>query len=447
MLATRGLPAVPIRPHSRGRDVDGQAGAGPGCARRGRAVHDARRNWPSRCRGRAAIRRAGGAGRARDWPKARGRRCRPTSIRPTTQVLVVVVIEEAAAVERCEEIAAIDGVDVLFVGTSDLSFSMGYRGNMLHPDVIKAAERVRDAALRHGKHVRAAGGVARVAAAVRRRGLPAFPRGVGPHAVCRGRQGLARPARPGDRGAACGVLIVETGAGSRAPGTRASTGAALDGRVVDVAARLSPSTTAADSCGPGSASLRARHGGCARQEGPWPSREVRVIVHAAPGGHVRHGRAVHLARPERAAAACPCCARTASARWARLPSPRSSTPRRTGTSSVTHPSNSRWCRTCGTSISRQATSTCWRDIIVRRRRWRCRRRRRTGRCATSSTRFAAAPASPWARPGPLSVWHLGTLALESAHRPPLRIRAVPGLRAGDHGPARRARRRGHGRRA
>jgi len=65
---------------------------------------------------------------------------------------VVVVIEEAAAVERCEEFAAVEGVDVLFVGTSDLSFSMGLRGNMMHPDVLKAAERVRDAAARHGKY-------------------------------------------------------------------------------------------------------------------------------------------------------------------------------------------------------------------------------------------------------------------------------------------------------
>ena len=68
------------------------------------------------------------------------------------QVLVVAVIEEVEGVERCEEIAAVDGIDVLFVGTSDLSFSMGLRGNMMHPDVLKAAERVRDAAARHGKY-------------------------------------------------------------------------------------------------------------------------------------------------------------------------------------------------------------------------------------------------------------------------------------------------------
>ena len=68
------------------------------------------------------------------------------------EVMVVAVIEEASAVEHVEEIAATDGIDVLFVGTSDLSFSMGYRGDMSHPDVLRAAERVRDAALRHGKY-------------------------------------------------------------------------------------------------------------------------------------------------------------------------------------------------------------------------------------------------------------------------------------------------------
>lgn len=66
-------------------------------------------------------------------------------------VLVVVVIEEAAAVDDIDAIAATEGVDVLFVGTSDLAFSLGHRGQMDHPDVLAALARVRDAAARHGK--------------------------------------------------------------------------------------------------------------------------------------------------------------------------------------------------------------------------------------------------------------------------------------------------------
>lgn len=67
-------------------------------------------------------------------------------------VLVVAIIEEAAAVERIDEIAATPGIDVLFVGPSDLSFSLGYRGDMAHPRVEEAMAKVVAAALRHGKY-------------------------------------------------------------------------------------------------------------------------------------------------------------------------------------------------------------------------------------------------------------------------------------------------------
>ena len=43
-------------------------------------------------------------------------------------VTVIIIIEEARAVEHIDEIAATEGVDALFIGTSDLSFSLGLRG-------------------------------------------------------------------------------------------------------------------------------------------------------------------------------------------------------------------------------------------------------------------------------------------------------------------------------
>src|SRR5580698_3662040 len=43
-------------------------------------------------------------------------------------VLVVTVVEDTSALENIEEIAATPGLDVLFIGTSDLSFSLGLRG-------------------------------------------------------------------------------------------------------------------------------------------------------------------------------------------------------------------------------------------------------------------------------------------------------------------------------
>lgn len=150
VLATRGLPAVPIA-----RVPAGETWLAKRVLDQG--VHgvvfpfmrtpEMARHAAEACRYPPRGRRGSGSGLAEGtWPAV------PSYFDSADdQVLVVVVIEEAEAVERCEEIAAIDGIDVLFVGTSDLSFSMGYRGNLSHPEVLKAAERVRDAAHRHGK--------------------------------------------------------------------------------------------------------------------------------------------------------------------------------------------------------------------------------------------------------------------------------------------------------
>lgn len=66
-------------------------------------------------------------------------------------LMTVVVIEEAEAVTHVDEIAATPGVDVVFVGTGDLSFSLGLRGQQQHPRVEEAAQIALAAAKRHGK--------------------------------------------------------------------------------------------------------------------------------------------------------------------------------------------------------------------------------------------------------------------------------------------------------
>ena len=66
-------------------------------------------------------------------------------------VTVIIIIEEARAVERIEEIAATPGVDAMFIGTSDLSFSLGLRGDQNHPKLQEAIAKVVDAGKRHGK--------------------------------------------------------------------------------------------------------------------------------------------------------------------------------------------------------------------------------------------------------------------------------------------------------
>ncbi len=57
------------------------------------------------------------------------------------ETLVCLMIEEAVAVENLEEIVKVDGVDVLFIGSGDLSVSMGYPGEQDHPEVQRMMER------------------------------------------------------------------------------------------------------------------------------------------------------------------------------------------------------------------------------------------------------------------------------------------------------------------
>lgn len=56
--------------------------------------------------------------------------------------MVIVIIEEKRAVEKIDEIAAVPGIDVLFIGTNDLAFSYGKRGNQNDPEVKQAIAKV-----------------------------------------------------------------------------------------------------------------------------------------------------------------------------------------------------------------------------------------------------------------------------------------------------------------
>src|SRR5262249_29217031 len=60
------------------------------------------------------------------------------------------------AVERIEDICAVDGLDVVIVGLADLSISCDVPGEVTHSTVVEAGERVLAAATRRG----IAGGVA-----------------------------------------------------------------------------------------------------------------------------------------------------------------------------------------------------------------------------------------------------------------------------------------------
>ena len=66
-------------------------------------------------------------------------------------ILTVCVIEEERALAHIDEIAATPGVDVLFIGVSDLSFSLGLRGRQNEPLLQDAISKIRTAAQQHHK--------------------------------------------------------------------------------------------------------------------------------------------------------------------------------------------------------------------------------------------------------------------------------------------------------
>ena len=71
--------------------------------------------------------------------------------RADRELLTIVQIETPRAVENAAEIAAVDGVDVLFVGPLDLSTGLGVQGRYDEPVYLEALDRVARAAARAGK--------------------------------------------------------------------------------------------------------------------------------------------------------------------------------------------------------------------------------------------------------------------------------------------------------
>jgi 2-keto-3-deoxy-L-rhamnonate aldolase RhmA len=63
-------------------------------------------------------------------------------------VFVIAIVEDARAIDKIDEIAATPGLDALFIGTTDLSFSLGLRGNFDHPLHREAVAKIVAAAKR-----------------------------------------------------------------------------------------------------------------------------------------------------------------------------------------------------------------------------------------------------------------------------------------------------------
>lgn len=119
-----------------------------------RAAVAATRYPPAGVRGVSAMTRAGRYGLAPDYFAI-----------ANEEICVLVQIETGEALARLEEIAAVDGVDGIFIGPSDLAASMGHLGQPGHPEVQAA---LKDAARRIADAGKAPGILANSAADARR---------------------------------------------------------------------------------------------------------------------------------------------------------------------------------------------------------------------------------------------------------------------------------------
>jgi 2-keto-3-deoxy-L-rhamnonate aldolase RhmA len=112
-----------------------------------RAAVAACRYPPQGIRGMAAMGRASRFGTMPDFFAAANK-----------SVSLIVQIETAEAVERIDEIASVEGIDGLFVGPGDLSGTMGFVGQLLHPDVLALTRRAVQRAKSLGKPIGTVGG-------------------------------------------------------------------------------------------------------------------------------------------------------------------------------------------------------------------------------------------------------------------------------------------------
>ncbi len=86
------------------------------------------------------------------------------------ETLVVIHIETAQAVKQLPKIVAVDGLDVIFIGPTDLSHSLGVPGQPQHPTVEAAMEQIVEAVSRSNAALGVMVGTAQAARKWRDRG-------------------------------------------------------------------------------------------------------------------------------------------------------------------------------------------------------------------------------------------------------------------------------------
>jgi 4-hydroxy-2-oxoheptanedioate aldolase len=107
-----------------------------------RAAAAAMRYPPGGSRGVASMHRATRYGRVKDY-----------LANASASLALIVQIESRVALDELEDIIAVDGVDAVFIGPSDLSADLGHLGHPDHPDVTCAIEGALKRAHRLGKPI------------------------------------------------------------------------------------------------------------------------------------------------------------------------------------------------------------------------------------------------------------------------------------------------------
>ena len=73
------------------------------------------------------------------------------TVQANEQRFVILQIEDPEAMEQIDEIAALEGFDMLFFGPADYSHAIGLPGQTDHPLVVEGFRKVAEAAKKHGK--------------------------------------------------------------------------------------------------------------------------------------------------------------------------------------------------------------------------------------------------------------------------------------------------------
>lgn len=69
------------------------------------------------------------------------------------QSLVCIHIESRKSMENLEEILSVEGIDMVYIGPTDLSVSLGFGGRIDHQEVLKSIDRIYETAKKYGVRV------------------------------------------------------------------------------------------------------------------------------------------------------------------------------------------------------------------------------------------------------------------------------------------------------